>query len=116
MRCRGAERCPWPRRSTISLLFLKRLVDDIRQRCVAVENIDVEPFILQGPHGIEAFLFTWTAAAHPNSDVIEFAVCLRLAEPVDDPAERLLHVRKVGNGSPDDDVPDARQGADLFRE
>src|SRR5512132_3863221 len=72
----GNERIPRPKPSWSSLLLVKRLVDDVRQWSVAVEDIYVEPFILQGAHGIEAFLLARPAAAHPYPHVLELAVRL----------------------------------------
>src|SRR4029079_17220839 len=110
----GANESPGLSRPWSSLLLMKRLIDDVRQRGVAVENIYVEPFILQGAHGIEAFLLARPAAAHPYPHVLEFAVRLRLAEAVNDPAERLFHIGKIRDRPADDDVPDSRQGADFL--
>src|SRR4029077_10899076 len=91
-------------RSQHSFLFQKRLVDDIGQRRVAVEDVDVEPFVLECAHRIKPFLLTRATAAHPNLDVLELALGLRLSESIDDAAERFLHVCKIGNGAADDDV------------
>src|SRR6478735_12307001 len=110
----GSERIPGLSRPWSSLLLVKCLVDDVRQRGVAVEDVYVEPFILQGAHGVEAFLLARPAAAHPYPHVLELAVSLGLAEAVDDPAEGLFHVGKIGDRPADDDVSDARQGADFL--
>ncbi len=91
-------------RSQHSFLFQKRLIDDIGQRRVAVEDVDVESFVLERAHCIKPFLLTWTATAHPDLDVLELALGLRLAESIDDAAERLLHVGEIGNRPADDDV------------
>src|SRR5580765_8803470 len=101
-------------RSQHSLLLLKCLIDDIGERCVAVKDVDVEPFVLERAHRIEPFLLTRATAAHPNLDVLELTLGLRLAESIDNAAERLLHVCKVGNCAADDDVLDPRQRADLI--
>src|ERR1700752_5208114 len=93
-------------RSQHSLLLLKRLIDDIGQRRVAVEDVDVEPFVLECAHRIEPFLLTRATTTHPNLDVLELALGLCLADPIDDAAECLLHVCKIGNCPADDDVLD----------
>src|SRR5467141_4584722 len=103
-------------RSQHSLLLLKRLSDDIGERCVAVKDVDVEPFVLERAHRIEPFLLTRATAAHPDLDALELALGLRLAESIDDAAERLLYVGKIGNRAADDDVLDPRQRTDLIRQ
>src|SRR5512134_3451660 len=95
-------------------LFLQRLVDDVRQRGVAVEDVYVEPLFLERTHGIKAFLLAWPAPAHPDSHVLELAVRLSLPETVDDAAEGLFHIGEIGDGSADDDILDAGQRADFF--
>src|SRR5262245_16166739 len=95
-------------------LLLKRLVDNVRQRRIAVEDIYVKSFIFQRAHGIEAFFFPRPAAAHPDPHVFEFAIGLGLPKAVDDAAEGLLHVREIGNGSANDNVLDAGQRTHLF--
>src|SRR5690242_1376361 len=110
----GSERTPGLSRPWSSLLLVKRLVDDVRQRGVAVEDVYVEPFILQGAHGVEAFLLARPAAAHPYPHVLELTVRLRLTEAIDDPAEGFFDVGKIRDRPPDDNVPDSRQGADFL--
>src|SRR6476646_1852474 len=110
----GSERIPGLSRPWSSLLLVKCLVDDVRQRGVAVEDVYVEPFILQGAHGVEAFLLARPATAHPYPHVLELAVRLCLASAVDDPAKGLFHIGKIRDRPADDDVPDSRQGTDFL--
>src|SRR6476659_4035948 len=110
----GSERIPGLSRPWSSLLLVKCLVDDVRQRGVAVEDVYVEPFILQGAHGVEAFLLSRPAAAHPYPHILELAVRLRLAEAVDDPAKGLFHIGKIRDRPADNNVSDSRQGADFL--
>src|SRR5579884_2035605 len=90
----------------LSLSLLQRHVDDVRQRRMTVVDLDIKSLVAQGPHGVEAFLLARTAAAHPNLDFVQLAFCLRLAEAVDDPAERLFDVRKVRDRPTHDNVLD----------
>src|SRR6266850_328900 len=69
-----------------SSLPLKRHIDDIGERCVAVKDVDVEPFVLERAHRIQPFLLTRATAAHPDLDALELALGLRLAESIDDAA------------------------------
>src|SRR5207302_10418088 len=81
---------------------------------MAVENMDIEPFIAERSHRFEPFLLAWPAAAHPDLHTVEPALSFGLAEPGDDATERLLHVGEVGVGAAYDDVPDPRQRAYLL--
>src|SRR6187549_50521 len=99
--------------STQHLLLLQCFVDNVRQRGVAVEDVDIEAFVFERAHRIEPFFFTRPAAAHPNLHALQLAVTLCLAESIDDASKRLLHVREVRNGAADDDVLDAGQRTDL---
>src|SRR6478736_1684297 len=110
----GANESPGLSRPWFSLLLVKRIVDDVRQRGVTVEDVYVEPFILQGAHGVEAFLLARPATAHPYPHVLELAVSLGLAEAVDDPAKGLFHIGKIRDRPADNNVPDSRQGADFL--
>src|ERR1043165_2089197 len=103
-------------RSQHSFLFQKRLIDDIGERCVAVKDVDVEPFVLERAHRIEALLLTRATATDPNLHALELPFGLRLAESVDNTAECLLHVGKIGDRAADNDVLDPGQRAQIGRE
>src|SRR4029078_3568668 len=103
-------------RSQHSFLFQKRLIDDIGERCMAVKDVDVEPFVLERAHRIKALLLTRAAATHPNLHALELPFGLRLAESVDNTAESLLHVGKIGDRTADNNVLDPGQRAHLIRQ
>src|SRR5690242_9737983 len=63
------------------LFLLERHVDDVRQRRFPVVDLDVEPFVLQLAHQLQAFLLVGAAAADPDLHALELAVTLGLAEP-----------------------------------
>src|SRR5881397_2093578 len=95
-------------------LPLQRHVDDVGERGMAVEDVDVEPFVAERSHRFEPFLLARPAAAHPDLHAVELALDLGLAEAGDDAAERLLHVGEVRDGAAHDDMPDPRQRTDLL--
>src|SRR5690349_14826330 len=85
-------------------LLLQRFIDDIRQRGVAVEDVDVEALVLQRAHCVKPLFFTRPTAAHPNLYTLRLAVTLCLAESIDDAAEGLLRVGKIGDCPADDNI------------
>src|SRR5574338_1090680 len=85
-------------------LFLQRFIDDVRQRGVAVEDMDVEALVPQRAHRVKPLLFTRPTAAHPNLDTLQLAVVLCLAEAVNNATKRFLHVGKISNCPADDDI------------
>lgn len=99
-----------------ALLFLQRFVDDVRQRGVTIEDVDVEPFVLQCSHRVEAFLFTRPSASDPNLDALHFAVAFCLAKSVDDAAKGLFHIREVRNCATNNDVLNTGQRTHFLRE
>src|SRR5687768_17427622 len=99
-----------------ALVFLKCFVYDISQWCMAVEDVDVESLVAKRAHGIEAFFLARTTAADPNFNPLQLAFRLGFAKSVNDAAECFFDIGKVCNGAPDDNILDAREGADLIGE
>src|SRR2546426_4070029 len=87
-------------------LPLQRHVDDVGERGMAVEDVDVEPFVAERSHRFEPFLLARPAAAHPDLHAVEPVLGLGLSEPCDDAAAPLLFVGGVCDGAAHDDVPD----------
>src|SRR5881397_40134 len=81
-------------------LPLQRHVDDVGERGMAVEDVDVEPFVAERSHRFEPFLLARPAAAHPDLHAVEPVLGLGLAEPCDDAAERLLTSVKLAMAPP----------------
>src|SRR3990167_11553845 len=90
-------------------LRLECLINDVGERRVTVEDVDVEPFVLERAHRVEPFLLSRASATHPYFHALELPFRLGLAESVDDAAEGLHHVGEIGNRPADDDVLDPRQ-------
>src|SRR3954454_8787495 len=85
------------------LLGLHCLVDDIGERCIAIEDMDIEAFVFQGTHRIEPFLFPRASTTDPYLHIFHLAFGLGFAKTVDDSAERFLDVGEVRNRAADDD-------------
>src|SRR5262245_4787864 len=85
-------------------LLLQRHIHNIGERGIAVKDVDVEPFVLEGPHRIKPFFLTRATATHPNLDSFELPLGLRLAKPIDDAAKSLLHIGEIRDRAADNDI------------